>query len=107
MNQFFKDPLTTCLFFLNHWGSIVVIFGIVSGVGKYILKILRSELYAMHMNVKRIELTQAIDHDYPLEVVCQIYDDYVALGGNSYAKTLFEEYKEKKENEQNKLDRKN
>lgn len=99
MNQFFKDPLMACLFFLNHWGSIVVIFGIVSGVGKYILRILHTELNEMRINIKRIELTQAIEQGYPLEVVCQIYDEYDALGGNSYAHTLFEEYKEKKEHE--------
>ena len=52
------------------------------------------------MNVKRLELIRSIDHQYSLEVVCQIYDEYIGLGGNSYAEEIFEKYKKEKFNEQ-------
>ncbi|KSU03312.1 prophage pi1 protein 47 [Lactococcus lactis subsp. lactis] len=52
------------------------------------------------MNVKRLELIRAIDHQYSLEVVCQIYDEYISLGGNSYAEEIFEKYKKEQLDEQ-------
>jgi uncharacterized membrane protein len=96
MNTLLKDPLSTFLFLINHWSAVLIVFGIISGLAKYFLSSLQKEVKDMRMNVKRLELIRAIDHDYSFEVVCQIYDEYVLLGGNSYAQEIFEKYKERK-----------
>ncbi|MEX5279545.1 hypothetical protein RO490_07905 [Lactococcus petauri] len=49
------------------------------------------------MHLKRIELLQAINHDYGLQIVSGIFDEYEALGGNHYAHDRFEKYKKEKE----------
>lgn len=48
------------------------------------------------MHIKRIELLQAINHDYGLQVVSGIFDEYESLGGNHYAHDCFEKYKKMK-----------
>ncbi|EKF52318.1 hypothetical protein C426_0200 [Lactococcus garvieae DCC43] len=48
------------------------------------------------MHIKRMELLQAINNDYGLQVVSGIFDDYEALGGNHYAHDQFEKYKKRK-----------
>ncbi len=48
------------------------------------------------MHIKRIELLQAINHDYGLQVVSGIFDEYESLGGNHYAHDYFEKYKNMK-----------
>ena len=35
MNNILKDPLTTFLFVINHWSTILIFFGILSGLAKY------------------------------------------------------------------------
>lgn len=98
MNDILKDPLSTFLFVINHWSTFLILSGILTGSGKYFIRTLRKEMKQTRMNVKRLELIRAIDHHYSLEVICQIYDEYIVLGGNSYAEKLFEQYKEKNEN---------
>lgn len=95
MNSILRDPLTTFLFVINHWSIILILFGILTGLAKYFLGSIHKEIKQMRMNVKRLELIRSIDHQYSLEVVCQIYDEYIGLGGNSYAEEIFEKYKEK------------
>lgn len=100
MNNILKDPFTTFLFVINHWSTMLIIFGLISGLAKYFLGSIHKEVKQMRMNVKRLELIRAIDHRYSFEVVCQIYDEYVQLGGNSYAEEIFEKYREEELNEQ-------
>ena len=100
MNNILRDPLTTFLFVINHWSIILILFGILTGLAKYFLGSIHKEIKQMRMNVKRLELIRSIDHQYSLEVVCQIYDEYISLGGNSYAEEIFEKYKKEKFNEQ-------
>lgn len=99
MNNILKDPLSTFLFIINHWSSILILFGILSGLAKYFIGSIHKDVKQTSMNVKRLELIRAIDHQYSLEVVCQIYDEYINLGGNSYAQEIFEKYKKEKLNE--------
>lgn len=100
MNNILRDPLTTFLFVINHWSTILILLGIITGLTKYFLGSIHKEVKQMRMNVKRLELIRSIDHKYSLEVVCQIYDEYISLGGNSYAEEIFEKYKKEKFNEQ-------
>lgn len=100
MNNILKDPLTTFLFVINHWSTILILFGILSGLAKYFLGSIHKDVKQMRMNVKRLELIRVIDHQYSLEVVCQIYDEYISLGGNSYAEEIFEKYKKEQLDEQ-------
>ncbi|MFK4946595.1 hypothetical protein ACI1TZ_00115 [Lactococcus formosensis subsp. formosensis] len=81
---------------LENWSYLVIIFIIVSWFYRRMAKRQQSQLKDIQMHIKRIELLQAINHDYGLQVVGGIFDEYEALGGNHYAHDQFEQYKKMK-----------
>lgn len=91
---------------IDNWGAITVV-SIIIGGGYRILnkkqehrdKAQEDQLLLMRQEIKRIELSQAISHDYGLQIVSSIFDEYTALGGNHYAHEIYERYKVGKEND--------
>lgn len=81
---------------LNNWPAVVIVSGFVSWFYRRFTKQQRCQLKDIQMHIKRIELLQAINHDYGLQVVGGIFDEYEALGGNHYAHDQFEQYKKMK-----------
>lgn len=57
----------------------------------------KSQLHKMEIVVKRIELNQAIDHDFGVEIVGELLDEYRELGGNSYMIKKSDKYFREKE----------
>ncbi|MBR8675487.1 hypothetical protein GRR92_04180 [Lactococcus lactis subsp. lactis] len=91
---------------IDNWGAITVV-SIIIGSGYRILnkkqelrdKAQEDQLLIMRQEIKRIELGEAIHHDYGLQIVSGIFDEYTALGGNHYAHEIYEKYKKEKEHE--------
>lgn len=81
---------------LENWAYLGIISILVSWLYRRISKNQQKQLKDIQMHIKRIELLQAINHDYGLQVVGGIFDEYEALGGNHYAHDQFEQYKQKK-----------
>ena len=89
---------------IDNWGAVTVV-SIIIGSGYRILnkkqelrdKAQEDQLLIMRQEIKRIELSQAINHDYGLQIVSGIFDEYTALGGNHYAHEIYEKYKKEKE----------
>ncbi|WP_100244541.1 hypothetical protein [Lactococcus garvieae] len=81
---------------MKNWPSLVIVTGILSGLYRRFSKKQQSQLKNIQMHIKRMELLQAINNDYGLQVVSGIFDDYEALGGNHYAHDQFEKYKKRK-----------
>lgn len=86
-----------CLDIINNWPALVTVSIIVSWVYRRISKNQQRQLKDIQMHLKRIELLQSINHDYGLQIVSGIFDEYEALGGNHYAHDRFEKYKKEKE----------
>ncbi|MFK4781308.1 hypothetical protein [Lactococcus petauri] len=78
---------------LENWPALVIVSGVLSWFYRRFSKQQQSQLNDIQMHIKRIELLQAINHDYGLQVVGGIFDEYEALGGNHYAHDQFERYK--------------
>lgn len=57
----------------------------------------KTQLHKMEIVVKRIELNQAIDHDFGVEIVGELLDEYRAMGGNSYMIKKSDKYFREKE----------
>ncbi|OJH46658.1 hypothetical protein [Lactococcus lactis] len=91
---------------IDNWGAITVV-SIIIGSGYRILnkkqelrdKAQEDQLLIMRQEIKRIELSQAINHDYGLQIVSSIFDEYTSLDGNHYAHEIYEKYKKEKEHE--------
>ncbi len=81
---------------LENWPALVIVSGVLSWFYRRFSKQQQSQLNDIQMHIKRIELLQAINHDYGLQVVGGIFDEYEALGGNHYAHDQFEQYKKMK-----------
>lgn len=81
---------------LENWPALVTVSLILSWLYRRFTKQQKCQLNDIQMHIKRIELLQAINHDYGLQVVGGIFDEYEALGGNHYAHDQFEQYKKKK-----------
>ena len=81
---------------LENWPALVTVTLILSWLYRRFTKKQQCQLNDIQMHIKRIELLQAINHDYGLQVVGGIFDEYEALGGNHYAHDQFEQYKKKK-----------
>lgn len=81
---------------LNNWPAVVIVSGVVSWFYRRFTKQQQCQLKDIQMHIKRLELLQAINNDYGLQVVSGIFDDYEALGGNTYAHDQFEKYKNMK-----------
>lgn len=72
------------------WGAIVEV---VKGFGKWLLyrSRLESKVDMMMRRLIRLEIVSAIQRkDTP--TVCSLYDEYKAIGGNSYITHMVEEY---------------
>ncbi|WP_270265201.1 hypothetical protein [Lactococcus formosensis] len=96
MNELLNHAWIFCLDIINNWPALVTISIIVSWVYRRISKNQQKQLKDIQMHIKRIELLQAINHDYGLQVVSGIFDEYESLGGNHYAHDCFEKYKKMK-----------
>ena len=104
MEVLIKDAFIFLKDMINNWPTIVICSGII-GFGYRQLnkkqderdKNQENQLLVMRQEIKRIELSQAINHDYGMQIVSSIFDEYVAMGGNHYAHELYEKYKKEKE----------
>lgn len=82
---------------IDNWLAITIISGLFSWLYRRMGKRQESQLKSIQIEIKRIELSQAINHDYGLQIVSGIFDEYTALGGNHYAHEIYERYKKEKE----------
>lgn len=82
---------------LENWPALVIVSGILSWVFRRFSKKQEEQLKLIRIEIKRVELMQAIDHDYGLRIASGILDEYVAMGGNHYAHEIYERYKKEKE----------
>lgn len=57
----------------------------------------KKQLHKLEIVVKRIELNQAIDHDFGSEIVGELLDEYREMGGNSYMIKKSDKYFREKE----------
>jgi uncharacterized protein (UPF0335 family) len=78
-----------------------------AGVALYLKKIVKSEVKDIHeeikdikadvtenrIDTKKIAVIQAIKNVEPQEKVFELYDEYKALGGNSYVDSEMDKYK--------------
>lgn len=85
---------------IDNWPALLIVSGILSWVFRGFSKKQEEQLKIIRIEIKRVELMQAIDHDYGLRIASSILDEYVAMGGNHYAHEIYERYKKEKENEQ-------
>lgn len=81
---------------IENWTALAIVSIILGWFYRTLSKRQQSQLNDIQMHIKRIELLQAINHDYGLQVVSGIFDEYEALGGNHYAHEQFEQYKKMK-----------
>lgn len=81
---------------LENWPYLVIVSLILSWLYRKFTKQQQCQLNDIQIHIKRIELLQAINHDYGLQVVSGIFDEYESLGGNHYAHDCFEKYKKMK-----------
>ena len=81
---------------LENWPYLVIVSILLRWIYRKFTKQQQCQLKDIQMHIKRIELLQAINHDYGLQVVGGIFDEYEALGGNHYAHDQFEQYKKMK-----------
>lgn len=53
--------------------------------------------HELHKSTKRLELLNLLNHDRDnIDTILQVYDEYVAMGGNSYMKALVNKWKREK-----------
>lgn len=104
MENVIKDVISVIRDIINYWPAIVSASGIVALGFRQINKrqdqrdrAQEDSMKLMIIEIKRIELSQAINHDYGLQIVSSIFDEYVALGGNHYAHEIYDKYKKEKE----------
>ena len=104
MENVIKDVISVIRDIINYWPAIVSASGIVALLFRQINKrqdqrdrTQEDSMKLMRIEIKRIELSQAINHDYGLQIVSSIFDEYVAIGGNHYAHEIYDKYKKEKE----------
>ena len=90
--QFFK-------LIIDNWAALLIVSGIFGWMYRRMTKKQEEQLRILLVVIKRVELGEAINHDYGLQIVSGIFDEYTALGGNHYAHEIYESYKEGKEND--------
>ena len=84
---------------IKYWGGMTIIFGLLGGIYHRLTKRQEEQLKLLRKEIKRLELLHGIDHNYDLQIVSAIFDEYESLGGNHYAHEQFENYKKLKEKE--------
>jgi hypothetical protein len=84
---------------IDNWATLLIISGIFGLMYQRMTKKQDEQLKILLVVIKRVELGEAIHHDYGLRVVSKIFDEYTALGGNHYAHEIYERYKKRKEHE--------
>lgn len=104
MENVINDVISVIRDIINYWPAIVSASGIVALGFRQINKrqdqrdrAQEDSMKLMRIEIKRIELSQAINHDYGLQIVSSIFDEYVAIGGNHYAHEIYDKYKKEKE----------
>lgn len=104
MENVIKDVIIVICDIINYWPAIVTASGIVALGFRQINKrqdqrdrAQEDSMKLMRIEIKRIELSQAINHDYGLQIVSSIFDEYVSMGGNHYAHEIYDKYKKEKE----------
>ena len=104
MENVIKDVISVIGDIINYWPAIVSASGIVALGFRQINKrqdqrdrAQEDSMKLMRIEIKRIELSQAINHDYGLQIVSSIFDEYVSMGGNHYAHEIYDKYKKEKE----------
>lgn len=96
MEELLRHSWVLFLDVIENWTALAIVSIILGWFYRTLSKRQQSQLDDIQMHIKRIELLQAINHDYGLQVVSGIFDDYEALGGNHYAHEQFEQYKKMK-----------
>lgn len=81
---------------IENWPALLVISGLLSWSYRRFLKRQHLQFKEIQVHIKRIEVLQAIDHDYGLQIVSALFDEYEELGGNHYLHAQFEKYKKMK-----------
>lgn len=88
---------------LNNLASIAIVSGFFIWLFTRFVKKMNEkqdqQLSELRKDLKRVELMQSINHDFGLKVVGDIFDEYVALGGNHYAHEMYRNYVKEKNNE--------
>lgn len=84
---------------IDNWAALLIISGIFGWMYRRMTKKQEEQLRILLVVIKRVELGEAIHHDYGLQIVSGIFDEYTALGGNHYAHEIYEKYKKEKEHE--------
>lgn len=104
MENVIKDVISVIRDIINYWPAIVSASGIFALGFRQINKrqdqrdrAQEESMKLMRIEIKRIELSQAINHDYGLQIVSSIFDEYVSMGGNHYAHEIYDKYKKEKE----------
>ena len=85
---------------IDNWATLLIISGIFGWMYRRMTKKHEEQLRILLLVVKRVEIGEAINHDYGLRIVSGIFDEYTALGGNHYAHEIYERYKKRKEHEE-------
>lgn len=93
MEELLRHSWVLFLDIVENWTALAIVSIILGWFYRTLSKRQQSQLNDIQMHIKRIELLQAINHDYGLQVVSGIFDEYEALGGNHYAHEQFEQYK--------------
>lgn len=96
MEELLRHSWVLFLDVIENWTALAIVSIILGWFYRTLSKRQQSQLNDIQMHIKRIELLQAINHDYGLQVVSGIFDEYEALGGNHYAHEQFEQYKKMK-----------
>ncbi|WP_339000202.1 hypothetical protein VNN37_00540 [Lactococcus garvieae] len=99
MEELLRHSWLLFLDVVENWTALAIVSIILGWFYRTLSKRQQSQLNDIQMHIKRIELLQAINHDYGLQVVSGIFDEYEALGGNHYAHEQFEQYKKMKTEE--------
>jgi hypothetical protein len=81
---------------LENWPALIIVSSILTWVYHRFSKRQQTHFEEVQKHIKKIEFLQAIDHDYGMQIVAMLFDEYLSLGGNSYAHEKFEEYKKMK-----------
>lgn len=71
--QFFK-------LIIDNWAALLIVSGIFGWMYRKITKKQEEQLRILLVVIKRVELGEAIHHDYGLQIVSGIFDEYTALG---------------------------
>ncbi|MDM5146146.1 hypothetical protein ICE98_03283 [Lactococcus lactis] len=65
---------------IDNWAALLIISGIFGWMYRRMTKKQEEQLKILLVVIKRVELGEAINHDYGLQIVSGIFDEYTALG---------------------------